>query len=138
MAKYALIDESTRQILQFQDSDLYAYGEVGQGRAAVKLTETEYKKRKEDVAQMLSETNKVVSFVMPEPTEEEREAALCASRKMEIFSLLDRLDRQSARPVRGAIKAILTGEEPDENDVARIEAMEDEAQALRDELAALA
>lgn len=67
----------------------------------------------------------------PAPTKEEQ----AKQRRQEILSELDRIDRASSRSARAVAVALLAGAEPDPQDAAMLRQHEDEAKALRDELA---
>lgn len=70
----------------------------------------------------------------PEPTPEE----LLAKRKQEILVELDRIDRASARSLRAILTAQAAGKEPAKADIDKLAGYENEALALRQELAGLA
>lgn len=70
----------------------------------------------------------------PEPLTPEQQAEM---RRQEILTELDRIDRASARSARAVAVALLTGAEPDPQDAAMLRQHENEAVALREELAEL-
>ena len=66
----------------------------------------------------------------PAPTRQEIDSV----REVEIKAELQSIDAQSGRPARAVALATVRGESPDTEDVARLEELEDQAQALREEL----
>lgn len=66
----------------------------------------------------------------PAPTPQEIDSA----REVEIKAELQSIDAQSGRPARAVALATVRGESPDTEDVARLEELEVQAQALREEL----
>lgn len=69
----------------------------------------------------------------PEPTDEE----LARARRAEIVAALDALDARGARAARAVALAVAAGDTPSPADVEKLAALEDEARALRAELATL-
>lgn len=66
----------------------------------------------------------------PSPTQKEIDFA----REAEIKAELQSIDAQSGRPARAVALAAVKGLEPDPEDVAKLEGLEVQAQALREEL----
>ena len=66
----------------------------------------------------------------PAPTQQEIDSA----REAEIKAELQSIDAQSGRPARAVALAAVKGLEPDSEDVAKLEGLEVQAQALREEL----
>lgn len=60
-----------------------------------------------------------------------------APKAVEIFTALASLDTAAIRPTRAILAAQLAGVTPDEADTARLAEIEEQAKALRDELAGL-
>ena len=61
-----------------------------------------------------------------------------SAREVEIKAELQSIDAQSGRPARAVALATVRGESPDTEDVARLEELEVQAQALREELRQIA
>ena len=72
----------------------------------------------------------------PEPTLP-TEAELAEQHRMEILAELDRIDRASSRSLRAILTAQAAGKEPEKADVDKLAGYENEAVALREELAGL-
>lgn len=70
----------------------------------------------------------------PAPTRQEIDSV----REVEIKAELQSIDAQSGRPARAVALATVRGESPDTEDVARLEELEVQAQALREELRQIA
>lgn len=68
--------------------------------------------------------------LLPQPTEKEKDQARVANVKSE----LQGIDAQSGRPARAVALAMVRGESPNPEDVAKLEELEIQAQALREEL----
>lgn len=73
------------------------------------------------------------SATAPEPTDAEKKEAEC----QRILTELDRLDAKSCRPARAVSIAYAAGKTPDEADVVKLAEIEEQAKALRLELAKL-
>lgn len=69
----------------------------------------------------------------PDPTPED----LAEQRKQEILMELDRIDRASSRSLRAILTAQAAGNQPEQADIDKLAGYENEAVALREELAGL-
>ena len=70
---------------------------------------------------------------IPTPTSEE----IAEQRRQEILAELDRIDRASSRSLRAILTAQAAGNQPEQADIDKLAGYENEAVALREELAGL-
>lgn len=74
----------------------------------------------------------------PGPASVPTQREIDSIREAEIKAELQDIDAQSGRPARAVALATVRGESPDTEDVARLEELEVQAQALREELRQIA